>query len=247
MGLADLHIHTSDGDGMASAPEILDSVAQAGDLSVIAITEHDDLRPALKARDLCARAGYSFEVVAGMEITTRSGHVIALYVEEPIRSFLTPDATIAAIHRAGGVALVPHPLSWLTRSVGERVMQRLVSDPETRPDAIEVGPSPAARLTASKARRLNQSAWRLAEYGGSDAHFVEAIGTAVTSFPGDSADDLRQALEASETEAVLRKPVAYCQLGIGKVLRQQWRGIWVTPRKIIGPRFSRPRGQSPAP
>ncbi len=44
MGKADLHLHTALGDGMAEIPELLTYVEEETDLSLIAITEHDDLR-----------------------------------------------------------------------------------------------------------------------------------------------------------------------------------------------------------
>jgi predicted metal-dependent phosphoesterase TrpH len=246
-GRADLHIHTSEGDGMASIEEILDLVEASAELDLIAITEHDDLRPALRARDRWARGNYSFEVVPGVELTTRSGHVIALFVEQPIRSFLTTDRTIAAIHQAGGIALVPHPLSWLTRSVGARVMTRLLLEPETAPDALEVSPSPAARLTARRADHLNVTAWHLPRYGGSDAHFPEFIGAAVTTFPGTSSGDLRAAIAAGRTQGELVRSVSAGSLGLRRIVRQQWRGLSVTPRKIIGPHLGRVIGRRAAP
>ena len=46
VGTADLHIHTAQGDGMAEIPELLSYVDEETDLSVIAITDHDDLPPA---------------------------------------------------------------------------------------------------------------------------------------------------------------------------------------------------------
>ena len=45
MGKGDLHIHTARGDGMADLPELLDYVQEKTDLTVIAVTEHDDVRP----------------------------------------------------------------------------------------------------------------------------------------------------------------------------------------------------------
>lgn len=219
---------------MASIDQILAHAQEVTDLSVIAITEHDDIRPSLAARELAAGRSSSVEVVTGMEVTTRAGHVLALFVDQPIRSFRTPDASIAAIHEAGGLALIPHPLSWLTRSIGERVMRRLLLSEETRPDGIEISPSPAARVTRRRAQEFNASEWNLAEYGSSDAHFLESVGSVVTLFPGGSAADLRAALESRATSAELRWSVSPRQLGWRRVVRQQWRGLCVTPRKIIG-------------
>ena len=57
MGLADLHIHTIYSyDGTASIPAVLECAKQVG-LDVIAITDHDEIRGALKAFDLAPRHG----------------------------------------------------------------------------------------------------------------------------------------------------------------------------------------------
>lgn len=54
---------------------------QAG-LDVIAITDHDEIRGALKALDLAPQ--YGIEVIPGIEITTAEGDLVALFVTETI-------------------------------------------------------------------------------------------------------------------------------------------------------------------
>src|SRR3972149_9721433 len=80
-GKADLHLHTASGDGMASPRQILDYVEAETDLDIIAVTDHDDLRGALEAREACARGRYRLHVIPGMEVTAIAGHIIALWVE----------------------------------------------------------------------------------------------------------------------------------------------------------------------
>src|SRR6185503_15443945 len=62
VGKADLHIHTSLGDGLASVEQIFDFVENHTDLDVIAITDHDDVRGAMQALDLVERRRYRFKV-----------------------------------------------------------------------------------------------------------------------------------------------------------------------------------------
>ena len=140
-GQADLQLHTAHGDGMAGAREVLDRVQSHTDLDVVAVTDHDDVAGALEARAVHARGDYGFEFVPGIEVTTRSGHLLALWVDVPIRSFRSLAETVRAIHRAGGLAVVPHPFSYLTRSIGQRALQRVLAegDPETRPGRHRAG------------------------------------------------------------------------------------------------------------
>src|SRR5215212_8697212 len=198
MGSADLHLHTSLGDGLIEPAALLAYVEERTDLDVVAVTEHDQLDAALWTRELHARGRYRFEVVAGMEVTTLEGHLLALFIEEPVPSLRPLARTLDLIHRQGGLAVVPHPMSPLTRSVGrngiERVLRRAADGVWL--DGIELAnPRPAGRATAARARALNESVFGLAETGGSDAHFLPYVGCARTTFPGRSAIDLFAAIQ----------------------------------------------------
>lgn len=248
--LADLQVHTAHGDGMAHARDLLDYVEYATDLDVLAVTDHDDVGGALLAAELHAHGGYSFDLVPGIEVTTRSGHLLALWVTEPIASFRPLEDTVAAIHEAGGLAVVPHPFSPATRSIGQRRLERLldVADAASRPDGIEVSnPTIAGRLTGNRPRERNRETYGLAETGGSDAHFLEAVGSGITVFaappevrPGDA---LRRAILERRTWGDVRPHPTLRQLGARRLLMQQVIGLSVTPRKVLGPRLRRFAGR----
>ena len=104
MGKADLHIHTSHSDGMADVPELLDYVEENTDLDIIGIVDHDDIRGALAARERWAKGAYRFELVTGIEVTALEGHVLALWVEEPVPSLVPLERVVEAVHRQGGSA-----------------------------------------------------------------------------------------------------------------------------------------------
>jgi hypothetical protein len=107
-GKADLHIHTALGDGMAELPELLDYIEQQTDLDVIAVTDHDDIRGGLQARELWARGRYRFQVIVGAEVTAIQGHVLALFVEEPVPSLRQVEEILEA--STGRVAYASSPL-----------------------------------------------------------------------------------------------------------------------------------------
>ena len=235
MGKGDLHIHTARGDGMADLPELLDYVQEKTDLTVIAVTEHDDARPGLEAREMCAHGGYRFDVVAGAEVTTLEGHLLALYLEEPVESLRPLAETLEAVHRQGGLCVIPHPMSWLTRSIGQRTVERVLREERDGLyfDGIEVANlSPGARVGIGKARRLNEQRYHLAAVGGSDAHFLAVVGSAYTLFEGRGADDLKRAILARTTQGVDGRHPSLMEIGLGQVARQQVRGFLVTPRKM---------------
>ena len=204
MGKADLQLHSDLGDGLDTPEAILDSAERVG-MDVIALTDHDDIRGSFALRDVASRRSSAVAIVAGVEVTTRSGHLLALYVENEIPMFRPLPETIAAIHGQGGLAVVPHPLSYLTFSVGERALRALVGTPGEDPsfvDGIELrNPSYAGRVRARRAAWLNAHVLRVAETGSSDAHHAELVGTAWTEFEGTSAEALRAAIVARTTKA----------------------------------------------
>ncbi len=106
---ADLHIHSDHSDGLASIPEIMDYVAEKTDLKVIAITDHNTIEGALFAKSL--EDMYEFEVVIGEEVSSTSGHILGLFLTEPVPPRMSPIETIAAITEQDGLAIIPHPFA----------------------------------------------------------------------------------------------------------------------------------------
>jgi predicted metal-dependent phosphoesterase TrpH len=207
-GRADIHLHTDEVDGLQSVAELLDYVEQQTDLDVVAVTDHDEIRGALKLRDLAGRRNSRVQVITGTEVTTRHGHLLALFVERAFPMLKSIDATLAAIHDAGGIAIVPHPMSWLTTSLGERTLRRVHALGESGRrsgvyfDGIEMlNPSVAGRVASRRAASLNRDVLRLPVMAGSDAHASHLIGTAYTTYPGRTADDMRRAFRAGTTRA----------------------------------------------
>jgi predicted metal-dependent phosphoesterase TrpH len=203
LGKADMHLHTLYSDGTASVQAVLDHVERATDLDLIAITDHERIDGALRAREIHAAGDYAFELVVGEEITTRRGHVLALFLTERVPALRPLPETLERIHDQGGIAIAPHSLAPLTPSLGRRSLlwSRDASDPRHRLDAIELmNPSTAGRARRERRERLNAEVLRLPAVGNSDAHVLEGIGTAWTWFPGSSAADYRAAIEAGTTQ-----------------------------------------------
>ncbi len=207
-GRADVHLHTDTVDGLQSPADLIDYAERKTDLDVVAVTDHDEIRGAFAARDLAVQRNLRVRVITGTEVTTRHGHVLALFVDRTFPMLKSIDATLVAIHEAGGIAIVPHPMSWLTTSIGERNLRRIhalgASGRQSGVyfDAIEMlNPSVAGRVAHQRARALNREVLCLPVMAGSDAHASDLIGSAYTTFPGCTADDLRAAFVSGTTRA----------------------------------------------
>jgi predicted metal-dependent phosphoesterase TrpH len=202
-GLADLHMHTNYSDGTGSVEDVLAFAQLYTNLDVLAITDHDTIEGALRARDLAAMGRYRFEVIVGEEISTREGHMLALFVHERIPPDLSIERSIELVRAQGGLAIVAHPFNRVFRhSVQRSVMNRLLRQPELHPDGIETLNGSFAGIGSSRiATALARSTYHWAETGGSDAHTPTAVGCAHTVFHGRTALDVRAAICARATIA----------------------------------------------
>jgi hypothetical protein len=143
-------------------------VRAAGRVDVLAVTDHDGIAGALRAREFTREhPTLGVEVVVGEEVSTLNGHLLALYLEEAVSAGLPADRTIELIHAQGGLAIPAHPF----HPIRYRSWKQ---------------PSLATLVT-----------------GGSDAHDVAYLGSAVTRFEGRNDAALRHALLERRTRAHL--------------------------------------------
>jgi predicted metal-dependent phosphoesterase TrpH len=200
LGRADLHIHTLASDGTAGVVDILEHVERETELDVIAITDHERIDAALAGRAIARDRGLSFEVVVGEEVTTLGGHLLALWIETPIKPFKSMRSTIAAIHDQGGLAIPAHPLVPYPLCAQGFLLRRLMADePRFRPDAIEAfNPTTLGRPWHQQVVRFADE-HGLARVGNSDAHSLEAVGIGYTTFEGRDGAALRAAIAARTT------------------------------------------------
>jgi predicted metal-dependent phosphoesterase TrpH len=199
-GYADLHIHTRESDGLATVQQVLEYVAKRGQLDVIAITDHDRLEASLWAYS--QRDYYSFDIIPGVEVTAIEGHVLGLWVTQPIPKRLSVAETTAAIHEQGGIAILAHPGEV---TIAGRHLWRYLQRPEVllewEIDALEA--FNAGTVTPGNnilARRICHQL-PLPVVGNSDAHTLGGIGCGRSRFPGRTAADFRIALAQRQTAA----------------------------------------------
>jgi len=200
-GRADLHLHTHYSDGWPSPPAVVEAAAHLG-LDIIAITDHDTIEGALRGAEYASRRAGAPSVIVGEEVSSRDGHILGLFLERRVRPGMSARATVDAIHRQGGVAVAVHPFWRTERSArGSRVHGVGWDAVELDFDAIEVENStPGFYIFNQMAHRACDAAGR-SELGNSDAHIVDAIGRAYTTFPGRTPADLRIAIEQRTTRA----------------------------------------------
>lgn len=198
---ADLHIHTRLSDGGPSPMQVVDHVLRHTDLSVIAITDHNCMDGGVRVRNLAEY--YGLQVIVGEEVGTADGHLLALFIEEPLAPGRPIEETVAEVHAQGGLAVVAHPYDIVSSSLfghgGRRWTEEALADLPL--DGVEVLNGSLVRHMANMRAAYMAQRLGFTAVGGSDAHHLAVIGQAHTRFPGRTAEDLRQAIIAGTTEA----------------------------------------------
>jgi predicted metal-dependent phosphoesterase TrpH len=175
----DLHCHTAASFDSLAAPEAVVRAAAERGLTHLAITDHDRIDGALRARD-AAPAGLT--ILVGEEIRTVDGDLIAVFLERAVPPGLSAAETIAAVREQGGLVGIPHPF--------DRFRGSMLRDPGL--EAIAAG---ADWVETHNARVVggsgNERAASFAAEMGlpgvavSDAHSVLEVGVAYTTLEGD--------------------------------------------------------------
>ncbi len=197
-GKADLHIHTHLSDGGPSPERVVEHVAHHTDLDVIAVTDHNRIAGGLRARDHAERRGLALQVIVGEEVATADGHLLALFIDEPVAPGRPMEDSIAAVHEQGGLAVASHPFDMISSSLmgrGSRgwSLEELALLPL---DGMEVLNGSLVQHVANARAALLAHSLGFTPTGSSDAHHLAVIGRAHTRFPGNTAEDLRRAILA---------------------------------------------------
>lgn len=235
MSFADPHCHTTASDGMVGPAELVAAAAER-QLTLIAVCDHDTMASAAEVHARGEEAGLA--VVCGEEVTTRwpaQTHVVGWFLERPVRSSMSLEDTVDAIHAQGGLAVIPHPfMPTYFASCQPGMLARLI---EKHPvDGIEILHS--SPTSAARQQRLagfyNANRERLgAAIGASDSHFGRYdLGQVLTEFQGTSPEDFRAAVLGRRTTPRQGRPAS---VPTGVALRQQWRSLVVLPvRRVRG-------------
>lgn len=164
----DLHIHSERSpDGCMPLEEIVERARAAG-LNGAAVCDHDRVLEHVPAFP-------GFLLIPGIEVSTTLGHLLGLFVTEPVEG---GDFRRAAesIRAQGGLAVLAHPFE---RS---RDAERLIPAVPLL-DGVEVWNSRAERKIpeANVLAEEFAGAYCLRRFGGSDAHRPQEVGRGVTA------------------------------------------------------------------
>jgi predicted metal-dependent phosphoesterase TrpH len=176
MWKVDLHNHTIFSKDSLAAPEAMIEAAKAAGLDKMAITEHNNLRGALTAKEIDPDF-----IIVGEEVMTTEGEIIAYFVEEEVPKGLRPEEAIERLRKQGAVISIPHPLDSVRRSaMGLESVLRIID----LVDAIEVFNARVLPFDPAnkKANELADEYHKL-KTAGSDAHTPWEVAHAYVEMP----------------------------------------------------------------
>lgn len=188
--LADLHVHTLNSHDSTATYEAILLEAERVGLTALAITDHDEwnydrvVRTYARLKEKGKVRG-SLLLIPGEEISSRDGHIVALFIREPIPPGLSASQTIALIHAQGGIAVAAHPHH--RTGVGEILATTLPFDLREQRNPSTLVESPSGFLLDLGSQGI----------GVSDAHDPELVGACATWFPPDvpvSPEGIKEAL-----------------------------------------------------
>jgi predicted metal-dependent phosphoesterase TrpH len=205
---ADLHLHTVASDGLATVEQVLTQVTMAGQLRVVAITDHDRMLAPVHARQL--ERDFGIGVIVGEEVSTQDGHLLALFIDTQLPAGRPAAETIAAVHAQGGLCIAPHPYDWLVSSLGKAGLRRRCVPRSGAADGrdwafdametVNTGITWPGWVGNAMAQHVADDLG-LPGTGGSDAHTLATIGQGYTRFPGTTTDDLYRAIKQGTVTA----------------------------------------------
>ena len=175
----DLHCHTNASfDSLSSPRKVVEAAATRG-LTHLAVTDHDRIEGALRARDA---APDGLTVIVGEEIRTADGDLIALFLEEAVEPHRPARETIEAVRAQGGLVGIPHPF--------DKFRGSMLKDPrlEAMAQLVDWVEAHNARVVGGTGNERAQQFARdmgLPGIAVSDAHSVLEVGVAYTALDID--------------------------------------------------------------
>ncbi|MET0772050.1 MAG: PHP domain-containing protein [Candidatus Limnocylindrales bacterium] len=216
----DLHCHSSASfDSVAAPGKLLAKAVRIG-LTHLAITDHERIDGALRARDL---APDDITVIVGEEVRSSDGDMIGLFLERAVPPGMSAQETAAAIHEQGGIVGLPHPFDRFRSSGGSRAaeQQRGLDALAASVDYVEVHNARAYR-DANPMAAAFADAHGLPGTASSDAHSVMELGVAQTVVEGP-VEDGPSLLAALSGATIIKGRASYLVRGwtpMAKVLQR---------------------------
>jgi len=170
----DMHLHTARSFDCLSDPERVLAAADARNIDVICVTDHNEIDAALELK-----ARYPERIIVGEEVKTAEGvDVIGLFIEERIPKGTPARLTCDLIHEQGGIVYMPHPYAG-----GKGGNGRLLDELGRTIDAVEGFNGRIHKPELNRRAVEWAQSHDLPMGAGSDAHTLKEVGRVYVELP----------------------------------------------------------------
>lgn len=164
----EFHIHSDASKESNNSVSKIIEAAKKNKINCLIICDHDTISGAK-----ILQKETSIKIVAGEEISSKSGEIIGLFLNKKISSGLSLKKTISEIKKQGGLVCVPHPCDGLRRKAIDQI--ELKKNIE-QVDLIEIFNARSLFRKCNQAADEMAKLYRKAEIVGSDAHTPSELG-----------------------------------------------------------------------
>lgn len=192
--LIDLHSHTwpQSHDSVLNPDNLIVRARQAG-LDAIVFTEHDTVWDFKSIEEL--RAKHNFLVLAGVEISTDDGHILAFGIDKYVFGMHRSKELAGYVENAEGAMVAAHPyrrqMPWFSRN--EEEYQGALEKASRNPayqyvQGLETQNGRGSDKENEFSRKL-AGMMQLQGTGGTDSHAISDVGKCATYFEAEIHDE----------------------------------------------------------
>jgi hypothetical protein len=195
----EFHCHTVySHDSSNRIPQLLRAAKERG-IERLAITDHNTIQGALKAKELEPEL-----VVIGEEILTNKGELLGYFLSKEIPRKLSPMQTIERLKEQGAFIVVPHVFDRRRHGWNKEDLEQILP----YVDALEVFNARCLNPRINRLGRAFAEERGFAMTAGSDAHSLVELGLASVWLPAfNDPEELRVSLKESRIDARLLSPL----------------------------------------
>lgn len=165
-----------------------------------------------------SRGNKTIYIICGEELRTKvnhgpTGHVLAYGLKEPIKDFMTPQATIEAIKAQKGIIIAAHIFHY--GGLRTKYLKQFYNEF----DAVELTAADILNITNNRAIKFIQAQQHIRKINyifDSDAHLIEHIGKGFWGFPKHLIEGKTDSQFISNLRDYLRDASSYIPCSMGR-------------------------------
>ena len=190
---AEFHCHTVYSfDSILSVEALLAACKEKG-LDKVAITDHNSMQGALRAKEIDPE-----RIILAEEIQTDEGEILGYYMQEEVPPHLSPMQVIERLKKQGALISLAHPFDRMRSAWTPQTLHEILP----HLDALEVFNARCLSQTYNKAAAEFAATHQLLPMAGSDAHAAYELGQAAMELaPFNDSGSLKSALKDAHPEA----------------------------------------------